>query len=182
MIRRLGIVAVLALTAYAKDIENGQTVNRLSSEVEIFDVSAARILKQEVRQFPNSDVLGVKAILELTVDVQGNICTADPETLSLLSTHVQNFTYSLKLMVSADHQYDPWGVINACTMHGKVSTIKVPLKIDHYFAPAHADFQLPTYRLAFQGVFDNTSGIIDITLGLNSRSILEAKITKSFHK
>ena len=181
--RTLVVIAISMLVhvqALAGDIKDGHVVKKLTNEVEIFDVKAVTIVKQEVSRLDARRLVKVMAILELSLEVEGNVCTADPESVSLVKEWKEDGISSLRLFVTAKHRADPWGPIEACTAHSRISTVKLPLMVDDYLSLPGAPFEssLPKFRVPFRTLFSDEKGYVEVTLTINDQQKLVAELSK----
>jgi hypothetical protein len=131
-----GVTTVLALacqTAAAKDLPDLVRVSNLTNSVEVFEVVDARIKKQGYKPRTDTSLSTLKALVEIKVSVQGNICSDSPGSLAVQfvpKDGSDNPEYDVLLTTAGDYSPDPWAIPQACLTYAKNSDVIIPVMFE----------------------------------------------------
>ncbi len=120
------LVVGVPAEAKDKDLVEGQVIGHFTRNIEIGEVVEARIAKDKVNVYGAGENKGssAQAIIELTLQVQGNICGANPEEASMSITRLGNGTSRLSLGY-LDRENEPYKLIlKGCLAYSAPRTVK----------------------------------------------------------
>jgi hypothetical protein len=127
----VGLVAglLVANTSLARegDLPQVVEVHRQSSQVDVYAIEKVEITQQQVAY--NNPV----ALMTLTLEVEGNICGRDPESLTFLTSRNAKGTFDLDITVSSKYTPSP-ETLRACLTYSSRSTLILPVELSGYDA------------------------------------------------
>ncbi len=133
-IKLSALFLLASLSAFAKNIPEGYVVNRWTKGITINRFADAKLVNA-IKVPATPEKMGfIEAILELTLNVEGNICTAEVETIQVESELKYNTETKVReqiLSLSTSTQYDPYhpGPQVGCTAHSAPRNIVIPMKL-----------------------------------------------------
>ena len=124
-------VLLLVSASVLADLPIDSVVKRRLSVVDIYKVIEFKL--QDVRIKANPYNVQYSAALEFYLAVEGNICGAEPESLSFSSSFTPgNFSErTLKLFVAEDYVAEPH-IMKGCLTYSRSSKTRVSLEINDY--------------------------------------------------
>jgi hypothetical protein len=133
LLRLLPLAPFTLPTASAKDLPDVVRVQNVTHAVEISDVLDARIKKQGYSSRSASSNPTLRALVEIKVAVQGNICSDSPESLSVQFVAQEDSSspeYNVRLSTSGNYKPDPWGALQGCLAYSKRSEVIIPVAFE----------------------------------------------------
>lgn len=114
----------------AKDINPGQIIGHTTRAVKIEGVVDARIADQKVENHGPSS--SAEAIIEVTLNVEGNLCGSSADDVSLLFKRLENGDVRLNV-ARLDRENDPYRLImKACLAYAAPRQVKAVFSVNSY--------------------------------------------------
>lgn len=128
----LATASMSALPAFADDLPDNTVITNTYSGVGVYNVKDAKITKEKVTR-SSSPTLGriddFTVVVEVSLDVEGNICDSKPETIAAhITSTPPKWETNVNFYTTSEN--DPYeDVIRGCLAYGRVTPVKYPIKI-----------------------------------------------------
>ena len=143
----LSALCILSAPVFAGVLNEGTIVARRAQEVTVLSVKQAVISNQKVTPATPGALGYLSAVLELSLQVEGNICTSDEKYLEVLSTNLPQ-SWDKRLQVLTSSPFNPYPT-NApqpaigCAAFSAPRTVVVPLGLsDYQYAQAPQSYRM----------------------------------------
>lgn len=129
--------------AVAGDLPVLSNVQHKTSKVDIYGIDSVALKDETVDR--NGRLVGV---LEIKLNVEGNICDSEPDTLSFSLDRFSSSQLKISLLVSRPYEPEPT-VIHGCLTYSRRSQVVVPVEVS-FWSPREGNslnyaLQLSTY-------------------------------------
>ena len=125
------LISVLMLAAsslgFGQDLPAQSTISQATMGVNVYEVSSVEVTGQRLEQ-QNRMLVG---LLNIAMNVEGNICGADPESLAFSRNWIESDVLELRLSVSMSHDPEP-GVFLGCASYSSGAETNLAIALDSY--------------------------------------------------
>lgn len=125
--------ALLGAPVFGDVLRDGAVVARRASVVKVNEIKSAVITHQVVKPATATSLAQVSGVLELTLNVEGNICSSEAASLDFL-TQPTTVAWENRLSLSVSRPHDAYTPSNlACATFGAPRNVLLPIALDSYF-------------------------------------------------
>lgn len=130
-----GLFSLCSAAVFAASLGQNGVVARAATPVDVLSVKSATIVNQVLTPETSTAVAKASAILELKVEVEGNICGAEANSLEVLRTRIPD-SWDTRVALNVSRPYDlyhPPAIPTACAAFSAPTVITVPVGLSDYF-------------------------------------------------
>ena len=132
IIRITWVTLALCGLANAAVLTDGIRISRIADDVNISKINDVRVTHEKYEPKTSNSVAQISGLLEITAEVEGNICTNVPASLEFQSYWIYN-AYTHRVTVTASRPYEPFPAIPVgCSAFSAPRRVVIPIKLQSY--------------------------------------------------